>query len=80
MRGGLTVVDDADHHSIAGDVFAPRWHYVQVKAAGAVLPLRKLNTRFSEIIKHFKRTAAVRAAVLFCESQQSSHQAKCSFL
>lgn len=40
----LTIVDDADHYSITGDVIAPNWHHIQVKAAGVVLALCKLNT------------------------------------
>lgn len=40
----LTIIDDADHYSITGDVIAPNWHHIQVKPTGVVLALCKLNT------------------------------------
>lgn len=40
----LTIIDDADHHSMTCDVVGPDWHHVQVDATRAVLTLYKLHT------------------------------------
>lgn len=40
----LTIIYDADHYPITGDVTAPNWHHIQVKPTGVVLALCKLNT------------------------------------
>lgn len=39
----LTIINDADHHSITSDVVAPNWHHVQVEATRSVLSLCKLH-------------------------------------
>lgn len=41
----LTIINDADHHSITGDVVAPNWHHIQIEATRSVLSLCKLHTQ-----------------------------------
>lgn len=51
----LTIVNDADHYSMSRDVVAPNWHHIQVKATGAVLALRKLNTHTTTLLSGLEK-------------------------